>query len=141
MNSSFSTNSRWSHMRAPDAVDLARLARQTWALVPETLRQMTGDISITVEEFPDDDTMDEIGSETPFDIMGLLRSGDAGEPLLVLYRRALLDYWIEQGDELSAILTHVMVHEAAHQLSLSEELVAQLEAEIEASSPQPRTVQ
>ncbi len=128
-------------MRAPSATDLSHLARKTWDHVPSSLREMTGEIAITVEEFPDDETMDEIGSETPFDIMGLLRESDAGHPVLVLFRRAVLDYWVEQGDELSVILTHVMVHEAAHQLELSEELVMQLEAEMEASAPQPRTVQ
>lgn len=128
-------------MRAPSASDLAQLARKTWDKVPSSLRQMTGELAITVDEFPDDDTMDEIGSETPFDIMGLLRESDAGHPVLVLFRRAVLDYWVEQGDELSVVLTQVMVHEAAHQLELSDELVTQLEAEIEASAPQPRTVQ
>jgi len=128
-------------MRAPSAGDLSHLARKTWDQVPSSLRKMTGEIAITVEEFPDDDTMDEIGSETPFDVMGLLREAEAGHPVLVLYRRAVLDYWVEQGDELSVVLTQVMVHEAAHQLELSEELVTQLEAEIEAAAPQPRTVQ
>ena len=128
-------------MRAPSASDLAYLAPKTWNQVPASLRSMTGEISITVDEFPDDETMDEIGSETPFDIMGLLRETDAGHPVLVLFRRAVLDYWVEQGDELSVVLTQVMVHEAAHQLELSDELVTQLEAEIEASAPQPRTVQ
>ena len=128
-------------MRAPSAGDLEHLARKTWDKVPLSLRKMTGEISITVDEFPDDDTMDEIGSETPFDIMGLLRETEAGHPVLVLFRRPVLDYWVEQGDDLSLILTQVMVHEAAHQLELSDELVTQLEAEIEASAPQPRTVQ
>ena len=122
-------------------MDLSHLARKTWDQVPSSLREMTGEIAITVEEFPDDETMDEIGSETPFDVMGLLRESDAGHPVLVLFRRAVLDYWVEQGDELSVVLTQVMVHEAAHQLELSEEVVTQLEAEIEASAPQPRTVQ
>lgn len=128
-------------MRAPSASDLSHLARKTWDKVPSTLRKMTGEIAITVEEFPDDETMDEIGSETPFDIMGMLRESDAGHQVLVLFRRAVLDYWVEQGDELSVVLTQVMVHEAAHRLELSEELVTQLEAEMEASAPQPRTVQ
>jgi predicted Zn-dependent protease with MMP-like domain len=141
MNSPFHNDSRWSHMRAPSATDLSHLARKTWGEVPQSLRKMTGEIAITVEEFPDDETMDEVGSETPFDIMGLLRDSDAGHPVLVLYRRAVLDYWVEQGDELSAVLAQVMVHEAAHQLELSEEQISQLEAEIEASTPQPRTVQ
>jgi predicted Zn-dependent protease with MMP-like domain len=141
MNSPFSTDSRWSHMRAPSANDLAHLARRTWDNVPASLRQMTGEIAIAVEEFPDEETMDEVGCETPFDIMGLLRDTEEGHPVLLLYRRAVLDYWVEQGEELSAVLTQVMVHETAHQLQLTEEAVALLEAEIEAAQPQPRTVQ
>ena len=80
---------------------------------------------------------------TSIGLLPLIRTlpkGD-GHPVLVLFRRPVLDYWVEQGDELSVILTQVMVHEAAHQLELSDELVTQLEAEIEASAPQPRTVQ
>lgn len=128
-------------MRAPTAADLTLLARKVWDGVPVSLRDLTGDIAIVVEEFPDEDTMDEVGAETPFDIMGLLRTSSDNPPTLVIFRRAILDYWVETGDELSAVLTHVMVHETAHQLALSEEMVAQLEAEIEAAAPSPRTVQ
>ena len=45
-------------MRAPSAADLSHLARKTWEQVPQTLRKMTGEIAITVEEFPDDETRD-----------------------------------------------------------------------------------
>ena len=128
-------------MRAPTAGDLSLLARKVWDAVPVALRDLTGEIAIVVEEFPDEETLDETGAETPFDIMGLLRRAEDGQPVLVMYRRAVLDYWIESGDELSAVLTHVMVHETAHQLELSDEMVAQLEAEIEAATPLPRTVQ
>lgn len=128
-------------MCAPTAADLTLLARKVWDAVPASLRDLTGEIAILVEEFPDEDTMDEVGAETPFDIMGLLRTSSGNPPALVIFRRAILDYWVETGDELSAVLTHVMVHETAHQLALSEEMVAQLEAEIEAAAPLPRTVQ
>jgi predicted Zn-dependent protease with MMP-like domain len=141
MSPSFNSDSRWTHMRAPTAADLSLLARKVWDAVPASLRDLTGEIAIVVEEFPDEDTMDEVGAETPFDIMGLLRTTTDSPPALVIFRRAILDYWVETGDELSAVLTHVMVHETAHQLALSEEMVAQLEAEIEASAPLPRTVQ
>jgi len=141
MTSSFNSDSRWAHMRAPTAADIALLARKVWDAVPASLRDLTGEIAIVIEEFPDDDTMDEIGAETPFDIMGLLRTTAGDQPVMVIYRRAVLDYWVETGDELSAVLTHVMVHETAHQLELSDEMVAQLEAELEAAAPSPRTVQ
>lgn len=141
MNSKFNSDSRWAHMRAPTAADLSELARRMWDGVPASLRDLAGDIAILVEEFPEEDTMDEVGAETPFDIMGLMRATEDGQRALIIFRRAILDYWVETGDELSAVLTHVMVHEAAHQLALSEDMVAQLEAEIEATAPRPRTVQ
>ncbi|MEE4236751.1 MAG: metallopeptidase family protein [Anderseniella sp.] len=141
MNSSFNSDSRWSHMRAPTAADLALLARKVWEAVPMSLRDLTGEIAIVIEEFPDDDTLDEVGAETPFDIMGLLRAGADNPPVMVIFRRAVLDYWVETGEELGAVLTHVMVHETAHHLDLSDEMIAQLEAELEAATPNPRTVQ
>jgi predicted Zn-dependent protease with MMP-like domain len=128
-------------MRAPTAADLALLARKVWEAVPMSLRDLTGEIAIVIEEFPDDDTLDEVGAETPFDIMGLLRAGADNPPVMVIFRRAVLDYWVETGEELGAVLTHVMVHETAHHLDLSDEMVAQLEAELEAATPSPRTVQ
>ena len=141
MNSSFNSDSRWSHMRAPTAADLALLARKVWEAVPMSLRDLTGEIAIVIEEFPDDDTLDEVGAETPFDILGLLRAGADNPPVMVIFRRAVLDYWVETGEELGAVLTHVMVHETAHHLDLSDEMIAQLEAELEAATPNPRTVQ
>ena len=128
-------------MRAPTAADLALLTRKVWEAVPMSLRDLTGEIAIVIEEFPDDDTLDEVGAETPFDIMGLLRTSADNPPVMVIFRRAVLDYWVETGEELGAVLTHVMVHETAHHLDLSDEMVAQLEAELEAATPSPRTVQ
>ncbi|MGB7205182.1 MAG: metallopeptidase family protein [Anderseniella sp.] len=141
MNRPLNTHNRWAHMRAPSTAELTQLARRTWGNAPATLRHMTGEIAIIVEEFPDEETLDEVGCETQFDIMGLLRDTDEGHLVLVLFRRAVLDYWVEQGDELSAILMQVMVHETAHRLELSDDVVAQLEAELEAANPAPPTVQ
>ena len=84
MSPNFNSDSRWAHMRAPTAGDLSLLARKVWDAVPVALRDLTGEIAIIVEEFPDDETLDETGAETPFDIMGLLRRADDDQPLLVM---------------------------------------------------------
>ena len=81
-----------------------------------SLRDLTGEIAIVVEEFPDEDTLDEIGAK-PRSTSWACCATDADHPVLVMYRRAVLDYWVEQGDELAAVLTHVMVHETAHRLN------------------------
>jgi predicted Zn-dependent protease with MMP-like domain len=43
-------------------------------------------------------------------------------PLVFLYRRAILDEWIERGDvTLSELVAHVLVHEIGHHFGLSDE--------------------
>jgi len=46
-----------------------------------------------------------------------------GPPLpdmIHLYRRPLLDEWIETGESLEALVTHVLVHEVGHHFGLSD---------------------
>lgn len=68
--------------------------------------------------------------ETPFDLMGLYRgvsldrksmSDLPREPdMIFLYRRPLLDYWCETGEDLPHLIRHVMIHEIGHHFGLSD---------------------
>ena len=53
----------------------------------------------------------------------------AREPDMVfLYRRAILDYWMESGDEtLGEIITHVLVHEIGHHFGFSDDDMEEIE--------------
>ncbi len=64
---------------------------------------------IQVEDFPDEEVLDEMECETEFDLLGLFRgSGMAqasavaqtGQPpnMIWLYRRPILDYWAESEE-------------------------------------------
>ena len=82
-------------------------------------------VVVRVEEFPDDETLREMGFDSPFDLLGLFRgiglAQDGASPttgqfpnMIWLYRRPILDYWAEHEETLGPLVTHVLVHEIGH---------------------------
>src|SRR3546814_18237981 len=57
----------------PETQHLEALAREAYAEIPEELRQALGDVVISVLDFPDDETLEEMDCEYPFDLLGLYR--------------------------------------------------------------------
>ena len=115
---------------APDAATIERLARTALARLPETFRAHLGDVVLRVEDFAEDAVLDELGIEDPFDLTGLYSGRPVGEKsssdsgalpdMIHLYRRPLLDEWVETGVSLEALVTHVLVHEVGHHFGLSD---------------------
>ncbi len=88
--------------------------------------------SIRIEDFADDDVLAEMGIENPFELTGLYQGVDLTQrsladpapqtPLVFLYRRPILDEWIERGDvALADLVAHVLIHEIGHHFGLSDE--------------------
>jgi len=124
--------------QAPDAEAIETLARAAMARLPDAFRQYLGDVVLRVEEFADDETLDEMGIENPFELSGLYRGRPVGTKsiddsgalpdMIFLYRRALLDEWVESGETLEALVSHVLVHEVGHHFGLSDDDMHALEA-------------
>ena len=122
---------------APDAVEIERLAEQAIAGLPELFRRHLQGVVLRVEDFADDEVLAELGIEDPFELTGLYqgRSMDkqsslvSGElpPMIHLYRRPVLDEWVETGVDLEALITHVIVHEAGHHFGFSDEQMHAIE--------------
>ena len=115
---------------APDAARIEVLARAALARIPEPFAEHLKDVVLLVEEFADDETLDAMGIEDAFELTGLysgrsmrddscLASGEM-RPMIHLYRRPLLDEWVETGVTLEALITHVIVHEVGHHFGLSD---------------------
>jgi len=123
----------------PDLADLETQAREAFATIPGELRQHLGEIAIQVEDFPDDEILEEMECESPFDLLGLyhgvdmIRKSIADVPgdvdMIFLYRRPILDYWCETGDDLVSVVRHVLIHEIGHHFGLSDDDMERLEAE------------
>ena len=129
----------WSDRPAPSLDDIGELASAAFAALPDKFRKMAGDVVIHIYDFPDEDVLDELGIEDPFELSGLYQGADlrrrsffdpAPQPSMVfLYRRPLLDEWCERGDvTLGELITHVLVHEIGHHFGLSDEDIDRIEA-------------
>lgn len=116
----------------PSLEDIERLAQAAWAAMPEGFRALTGDMLIRVEDFADDDLLKGLGMEDPFELTGLYQGVDLTEqsiadptpqmPIVTLYRRAILEEWIDHGDvSLRDLVAHILIHEVGHHFGLSDE--------------------
>ena len=124
---------------APSLDDIARLAEEAFAALPDLFRSMAGDIVFRVDDFPDDEVLAALGMQDPFELTGLYQGVDLSqrsvmdlspEPARVfLYRRPLLDEWAERGDvTLAELVAHILIHEIGHHLGLSDEQIDRIEA-------------
>jgi predicted Zn-dependent protease with MMP-like domain len=127
----------------PSIEEIAALADRAldWlaARVPFDLRPHLSGVHIIVEDISDDDTLAEMGLESPYELTGLyrgtpltqMRIGDPGAepPMVVLYREPILLEWIEDGHDLSRLVRNVLVHEIAHHFGFSDEEISRLEGE------------
>ncbi|PTQ63800.1 putative Zn-dependent protease with MMP-like domain [Sphingomonas sp. PP-CE-3G-477] len=122
---------------APDADAIEAIARATIARLPQQFAEHLGDIVFAVEEFADDETLAALGIEHPLDLSGLYHGRPLGEkssmdvaPMpdrIVLYRRAILQEWIETGVRLDDLVAHVTIHEIGHHFGLSDDDMHALE--------------
>ena len=65
--------SHWADRLAPTLDDFEALARHAFATLPETFRALVGDVTFAVAEFPEDDVLDDLDLESPFDLLGLFQ--------------------------------------------------------------------
>jgi predicted Zn-dependent protease with MMP-like domain len=115
---------------APDAAAIERLADRAIARMPAEFRRHLDGVVLRIEEFADEETLDALGIEDPFDLSGLYSGRPIGEqssmisgelPAMIhLYRRPLLDEWAETGVSLEDLVTHVIVHEVGHHFGFSD---------------------
>ena len=129
----------WAHLRAPDLDVFEKLAAEAHAGLPEEFRRLTGEVTIAIAEFPEDEVLEEMGLESPFDLMGLFQGvglpqgGAVAETgrmpnRIWLYRRPILDYWAEHDETLGHIVRHVLIHEIGHHFGLSDGDMEAIEA-------------
>lgn len=116
----------------PSLADFERLADAAFARLPDEVRQVCAGLALRVEDFADDALLAEMGIEDPFELTGLY-DGTAlteksvfdqpeGPDAVWLFRRPILEEWIERGDVgLAALIGHVLVHEIAHHLGWSDD--------------------
>jgi len=123
---------------APSLAEIEELANRALGSIPRRLKRHLGAVVIAVEEFPDEETERAMRLDSPFDILGLYRGvalprKSVSDPrphvdMIFLYRRPILDYWCETGEDLAHLVRHVLIHEIGHHFGFSDDDMARIEA-------------
>ncbi len=125
------------HTTPPDADEIASLAEQALAAIPDSLRRHVSGVGISVVDMADDETLDELGIESPWDLTGLYHGTPIGHrsvtdvtrspDLIFLYRQPILMEWIETGEDLAQLVRNVIIHEIAHHFGFTDADIEALE--------------
>jgi predicted Zn-dependent protease with MMP-like domain len=127
--------------RAPTLDDIEALARTAYAGLPSRFTSRCEGLVIKIEDWPDDDSLDEMECESEYDLLGLFRgqgtaqrehlSQTGDEPNMIwLFRRPILDFWAESELMLAEVVTHVLVHEIGHHFGFSDEDMEEIEGRV-----------
>ena len=123
---------------APDAEMIEALAQSAIAALPEPYRAAAALVALRVEDLADPELLAALGIEDPFELTGLYDGTPLTEKSITdqpvqpdqifLFRRAILDEWLERGDvSLAELVTHVFVHELAHHFGWSDDDIARID--------------
>lgn len=125
----------------PSLADIVELAERALGGIPPRLARRVEGVGIVVEEMPDDETLDEMGIESPWDLTGLYRGVPFGQrsiddlprppDMILLFRQPILLEWVETGEDLFRLVRNVLVHEVAHHFGFDDAEIAAIEAEVE----------
>ncbi len=123
--------------KAPSLADIEALAAHALAGLPRRFKRHLGPVVIRVEEFPDSETEAAMDLDSPFDLLGLYRGvalplKSVGDPrpdldMIFLYRRPILDYWCDSGEDLVDVVRHVLIHEIGHHFGFSDRDMERIE--------------
>lgn len=129
----------------PGAEVIEAIARATIARLPAAFAAHLHDVVLILEEYADGETLAALGIEHPLDLTGLYHGRPLGEKSSMdsgglpdrihLYRRAILDEWIDTGVRLDDLVAHVTIHEIGHHFGLSDDDMHALEDAVDVSAP------
>lgn len=133
-------SSALSHTVAPSLAEIDTIARDAILTLPAEIADHVTQLVVQVEDFPDAEVEREMGLDSPFDLLGLYHGISLADrsvgtvstqpDMIFLYRRPILDYWCETGEDLGHLVRHVIIHEIGHHFGLSDDDMDRIEASV-----------
>lgn len=122
-------------LTAPDLAALEALALAARDALGEPWRGPASAVVIRVEEEAAPALLAELGMQDPYALTGLydgipltrksVMDQPEGPDTIWLFRRAILDEWVDRGNvTLAELVTHVLIHEIAHHFGWSDDDIA-----------------
>ncbi len=121
----------------PSLDDLQSIAEMIFEGLPDEVIRHCEDLTLTVEDFVDDVTLNDVGLDDPFELLALFKNGKEIAPgiqkkvaneedTLVVFRRSVLDMWCETEDDLEVIIRNVLIEELGRAFDLSDDDIHEL---------------
>jgi predicted Zn-dependent protease with MMP-like domain len=117
-------------IHTPDCATMEHLAQRAVRALPQQFRDHLGDVVFRVQDFADDDMLQQVGLTDPWTLLGLYHGRPFGQrsiwssgdlpSVISLFRRPLLAQCHQRGVTLGDMVTHVVVHEVGHHFGLSD---------------------
>lgn len=123
---------------APDLATLEALAHAARDALEAPWAEAARDVVIRVEDWADPQLLKDLDMDDPFELTGLydgipmtqksVMDMPEGPDTIWLFRRAILDEWVDRGNvTLAELVTHVLIHEFAHHFGWSDDDIARVD--------------
>ncbi len=124
----------------PGPEDFEGLAHAAFATIPGELAAHVTDVVIRIEEFPDDEICRDMGLASPYELLGLyhglsldlksVSQTPENVDMIFLYRRPILAYCQDTGEDVADAVRHVLIHEIGHHFGFSDADMERIEGEV-----------
>lgn len=121
----------------PDLADIYTMAYKVLNDLPETFQNHLDDLIVRVENFSDQDSLDNLKIQDKYDLLGLyrgvpipLKQGAAPlhlPDLIYLYRCPIIRYAKENKEEIIDVVHHVLIHEIGHHFGFSDKQMKKID--------------
>ena len=124
----------------PSEDDVLAIANTHLENLPDELSEHFEDLTVTVEDMPDEATESDLDLDDPYELLALYKAGTQLAPgvekkvandddVLILYRRPILDVWCETGEDLNQVVRDAMIEEIGNHFDFSEDDIENMTAQ------------
>ena len=123
---------------APGPERILTLAEAARDALPPAFLIPAREVRLRIEDFAEPEILQALEIEDPYELTGLydgipltekrLSEPDPRPDQIFLYRRPILEEWIDRGNvSLAELVAHVLIHEMAHHFGWSDEDIAAID--------------
>lgn len=122
-----------------DSRAFERLVGNSVNTLPPRFRKLIENVAFLVEQWPDDETLEDMGFDSPYDLLGLYRGvpleergfayGNQLPDTISIYQKPIEAYCEDTGEDITVVIKETVIHEVGHYFSLSDEEMERIEEE------------
>ena len=121
----------------PSDEDIEAMAQNILETIPDELVSFCEGVTLQIDDVADEALEQEFELDDPYELLAVYRRGNQIAPgveskvandddVLILFRRAILDFWCESGEDISALLREIIIEEIGKTFDFSEDDIEEM---------------